>query len=195
MTNFAACVFDIETSGLDAIGSGFMLCAVVKPIGGRATVLRIDEIAGCKPGNERHLIEAVVDELNKYALWIGHNVIGFDWPWIKSRCKFFEMSIPRGMFCYDTLKGFRRLGYKTVPNRIGKPSAGLGHVADFFNIPNEKTAIYPRDHWETVWQIKPKRTEALDRLAEHCIADVRMTETVFNNLWPDDYNGKIIRLS
>ncbi len=195
MTNFTACVFDIETSGLDAIGSGFMLCAVIKPLGGRSKVIRLDEIHGCRPGQEKHLIEAVVAELSNYAIWIGHNIKGFDWPWIKSRCKFFDMPIPRGAFYYDTLHGFRRLGYKTVPNRIGKPSASLGHVVDFFGIPQEKTAIYPRFHWETVWQIKPKRIEAMDALVDHCVSDVRMTETVFNNLWPDDYSGKLARLS
>lgn len=185
-----ACVFDIETSGLDAIGSGTLLCAVIRPLRGKETILRADEFNG-ELGNDKRLLKAVIDELSKYNLLIGHNVINFDINWLRSRCIYHTMpTLPR-RFAYDTFRGFKRVGYKTVPNRLGRPSAGLGHVVDFFGFDQEKTSMFPRAHWATVWKRGAERKKAMDDLVDHCRADVAMTEKIYWELMPIDTSANV----
>jgi uncharacterized protein YprB with RNaseH-like and TPR domain len=181
------CVFDIETSDLAGVGPGFVLCAVIKELGSnKATVFRYDEM-GNKPGKDKALVEAVVDCLFAHQVLIGHNIEGFDWPYLRTRQAFWgQMRQPPTMVTFDTLKSFRRCGFKTVPNIIGKPTARLDHIIDFFGLAQEKTALYPREHWVTVWGEGKERKLAMDKLVDHCVRDVRMTEEVFNRLWMAD---------
>lgn len=188
-----AAVFDIETSGLDAVGSGTLLCVVIKPLERREIIFRADELK-CAPGREKRLVQAVNDELNKYDLLIGHNIARFDLAWLRSRAVFFNLPEPRRPFVYDTLPAFRRMGYKTVPNHFGKPSASLGHVVDFFGIEQEKTSIFPRAHWDIVWKDGKQRKEAMDDLVSHCYKDVRMTERVYWELIKVDHAASIRRV-
>lgn len=182
---FRACVVDIETSALEAIGAGVLLCAVIKPLDGERVVLRGDEFR-CSFGNEKPLVKAVYDELAKYHIWIGHNIDRFDWPWLKSRYKYFDLPLPTPALTYDTMRAFGRLGYRTVMNRIGKPTKSLSHVIDFFGYEQMKTGIYPRFHWNTIWGSTEKRKRAMDALVEHCVSDVYMTEQIFYAMIDDD---------
>jgi uncharacterized protein YprB with RNaseH-like and TPR domain len=170
--------FDIECSSLDAVGAGFMLCCVVRPLGKKPLVFRYDKLS-CKPGRETTLVNHVVEELNKYNMLVGHNIARFDFPYIKSRCIQLGLKMPDSPFIYDTLMAFRRTGYKTVPNAIGKPSAGLGHVCDFFDLPQKKTAVYPREWWKAVWQEGEKKRKAMDNIVSHCVADTLMNEMIY----------------
>jgi uncharacterized protein YprB with RNaseH-like and TPR domain len=187
--------FDIETSGLDAVGSGVLLCAVIKPHGGRLETYRLDYYPRAAPGREHPLLKDVMDRLYEFDILVGHNIIRFDWQWLKSRVIYFEMgNVLKRPFGYDTCQAFRRLGYKTVPNGFGKPSAGLAHVVDFFGFDQEKTALYPRDHWMTVWGDKRQRADAMNRLVDHCKKDVLMNERVFDALLPLDGAAILRRL-
>jgi uncharacterized protein YprB with RNaseH-like and TPR domain len=172
-------VFDIETTGLDAIGSGALLLAVIKPVNRGSTTLRADEV-GCKPGNEKKLVAAVIAALEPFDILIGHNIFKFDIPWLNSRAVFFDLPQRVKPFAvYDTMRAFGRLNWKTVLNSYGKPTKALGHVIDFFGIEQEKTAIYPRAHWEAVWNNRGERIKTMDEIAAHCYADVRMTEKIY----------------
>jgi len=187
------CVFDIETSALEAIGAGVLLCAVVKPVKKREIVFRADEY-NARFGDEWKLVQAVITALSEFDLWVGHNCDKFDIPWLRSRSLFFNLGAFPRPFTYDTIKAFRRLGYKTVMNGFGKPSAGLGHAVDFFGFEQEKTSIYPRRHWEVVWGDANKRREAMGELVNHNRADVLMTERLYDALLPEDNKASIKRL-
>lgn len=181
------CVFDIETTDLAAVGPGWILCAVIMDAdSGKKTVLRYDEMK-CRLAVEAKLVFELVNILSQYPIWVGHNIDKFDWPYIKSRANF--LSIPISLpttVTYDTLKAFRRTGLRTVMNPIGKPTARLDHIADFFAIKQLKTAIYPREHWVTVWGEGKYRKDAMDNLVDHCTRDVVLTKNVFDKLWLAD---------
>ena len=186
-------VFDIETSSLEAVGAGFILCAVVTPLGGKPVVLRYDEL-GCSPAKEKRLVSKLLEELNRYDILVGHNIRRFDWNYIKSRAVLFDVPITKRPLNYDTLDAFRRCGFLTRQNSFGKPTASLAFIADFLGIEQEKTAIYPREHWKGVWESKPQRTVALDNLVDHCLRDVRMNEKVFYRLFEQDGGAFLRRL-
>lgn len=183
---------DIETSALEAVGAGFLLCAVVKEEGGKPEIFRYDTLH-CRPGKEKRLVKELVKELMKYDLLVGHNIERFDWNFIKSRAVFFDIKIPKTPLVYDTLHAFRRCGFLTRPNGFGKPTASLAFVVDFLNIPQEKTALYPSDHWKTVWESKKEKAETMNRLVQHCVADVVMTEKVYRRLFAEDHAVNIRR--
>lgn len=182
---FSVATFDIESTSLDAVGAGVLLCAVVKPMGNEAKVFRYDAMH-LSPGNDMKLVRALVNELCRYDLLVGHNIERFDWNFIRTRAMIHGIPIPTRPCAYDTLKAFKRCGYLTVPNMIGRPTARLDHVVDMFGIEQEKTALYPREHWKTVWGKKSERKEAMDKLVEHCVRDVSMNEEVFKRMFPMD---------
>lgn len=184
-------IVDIESSSLEAVGAGFILCAVVKPLGKPGKVIRYDEL-GCRPAQEKKLIKVLLAELNKYDIVVGHNIRRFDWNFIKSRATLFGVPIIKYPLVYDTLDAFRRCGFLTRQNVYGKPTASLAFIADFLDIKQEKTAIYPRAHWKGIWEKGEDRKAALDNLVDHCVRDCRMNEVIFRRLFEQD-SGVIMR--
>lgn len=121
-----------------------------------------------------------MDILSGYDLWIGHNITRYDFSYLKSRAIQLDVPMPsKRPFLYDTMLAFKRTGYRTRDNGYGKPTASLAHVADFFGIPQQKTAIYPSEHWKTVWQEGKERQKAMNELCDHCLRDVSMNEKVY----------------
>ncbi len=125
---------------------------------------------------------------------MGHNIERFDLNYIRTRAVIHDISIPKRPFVYDTMKAFKRLGYLTVQNMIGKPSARLDMIVDLYGIPQRKTALYPRHHWQTVWGQKEKRRQAMDALVEHCVLDVGMNEDIYTRLFNADMNVNLKRM-
>ncbi len=173
-------VLDLETTSLSAVGEGFILCGVIKPLRGKPLTFRYDEL-GCRPGREKKLVKSLVEELARYDLWIGHNIDNFDYNFLRSRANQLDTPFTVHPLLYDTMKAFRRVGFLTVRNPItGKPRANLDHIVDFFNIPQMKTKVgYPNAHWRIVWGDKKTRGESMDTLVEHCVYDTVMTEEVY----------------
>lgn len=185
--------FDIETTSLAAVGAGIILCVCVRPTStARTRTFRLDQYKfkpdknyGLVEREETQLLKDVIDELSRYNVLIGHNIVRFDLPYIKSRA--FQREVPpRSFVAYDTLHAFRRTGYLTVPNHYGKPSGGMAMVADFLHIKQEKTSIFPSDWWEAVWAKESKRLEAMNEIVDHCQRDVRENAGVFPFLWEAD---------
>lgn len=189
-----AAVIDIETTALEAVGAGFLLCAVVKPYNRLPQVYRIDEFRGDTPGKETRLLTAVLAAVREYDLVIGHNIEKFDWRFLKSRAYRLGLQPGPDPFGYDTCKAWRRVGMLTVQNGFGKPSAGLAHVVDFLRIKQEKTKVMPGEWWEAVWEKRAKRTEKLNDIVAHCIFDVRMNERAYEAILPLDAHATIKRL-
>lgn len=192
-TGFHVATFDIETTALDAVGAGVILCAVVKPLEQEPIVLRYDTLKQ-NPGNDYRIVRQLLHTIQEFDLLVGHNIEQFDWNFIRTRAMIHGIPMPQSPLGYDTMKAFKRTGFKTVPNMVGKPTARLDHVVDMLGIPQEKTALYPREHWKTVWGNKKERKAAMDKLVNHCIYDVRMNEQVFYSLYPYDSGVTLKRL-
>jgi DNA polymerase elongation subunit (family B) len=191
---FAACVFDIETTALEAVGAGMVLVAVVKPVGdARCRVFRIDR-SGDEFGHEKNLLIKLFAELERYNLVIGHNIEGYDFPFLKTRARVLGVPFTYRPLCYDTLKGFKRTGFRTVLNKIGKPSAGLDMVVDGYGHTQRKTKIYPAAWWASVWGSPSDRSVAMTEMIDHCVKDVEMNEAIFWDVMQDDTNPVIKRI-
>lgn len=190
------CSLDLETTTLEAVGAGWLLCGVIKPLEGQPKVFRYDKYH--EPlAHEHDLLRALINELGKYDLVVGHNLKKFDWNFLKSRGVQLEVEVGCRPFCYDTLEGFKRCGFLTPRNHFGKPIAALDFACDFFGLKQLKTKVgYPRQHWLTVWETNKRlRKIAVDNLVDHCIRDVAMTEQLYQRLLPLDTNAIVKRLS
>jgi DNA polymerase III epsilon subunit-like protein len=135
----------------------------------------------------------LVDELSKYDLLIGHNLENFDLGFIRTRAYRCGVPFPLRPFTYDTMKAFRRVKMRTVLNIVGKPSASMDMVADFLGIDQEKTKLYPVQHWQTVWGNETQRAAAMNDLVDHCQRDVRMNARIYELLLPYDEKANIRR--
>ena len=186
-------VLDLETTALDAVGGGMIVCGVIKPLLSEPIVYRYDRL-GDKPGHEYRTVKNLVEALSEFQLVIGHNIDGFDWGMLKSRALLLGVPLPKPILSYDTMKAFGRTGYRTVLNYKGKPTKSLAHIADFFGIEQMKTGIYPREHWKAVWEAGALRRKAMDNIVEHCVADVIMTEEIYWRLIETDTVDRIKRL-
>lgn len=175
------------------MGAGILLAAVIKPLGKKEIIFRTDDYS--EPlGKEAEMLEAVISSLSKFDLWIGHNINRFDVMWLRSRAVQLGLDSFPMPFTYDTMQAFKRCGYLTVQNAFGKPTKRLDHVVDFFKLPQEKTALYPNEHWSIVWGDKAEKKAALDKLVDHCRKDVRMNAAIYPLLLRSDYRGTIKRI-
>jgi uncharacterized protein YprB with RNaseH-like and TPR domain len=194
-------VFDIETTALEGIGAGMLICACVRPLATQRTrTFRLDTYSyepshefGVFDRQEKDLLNALVDELKTYDLLIGHNIEGFDLGFLRTRAYRHNVPFPLNPFTYDTMKAFRRVRMRTVLNQIGKPTASLAMIADFLGVKQEKTAIYPVEHWKTLWGNDLERITALNDIVDHCTKDVRMNTQVYELLLPYDEKASIRR--
>lgn len=186
-------VLDLETTSLDAVGGGMIVCAVLKPLEGDPVTYRYDEFHD-RPGHEKKMLSDLLLSLRGYHLLVGHNIVGFDWGMLKSRAAILGVPFLHHPLAYDTMLAFKRTGLRTVLNGVGKPTAALDHIVDFFGYRQEKTKIYPREHWKTVWETGEERTIAIDHLVEHCVADVEMTEKIYWRLLDFDAVERLHRL-
>ena len=196
-----AAVFDIETTALESVGAGVMLCACVRPTAtGRTRTIRMnfrEEWNQTEEGflevEERELINELVGELAKYDLLIGHNIDAFDLPYIRGRAQAHSIPFFLNPFTYDTMRAWGRVKLRTVNNGFGKPTKSMDMIADFLGIDQLKTKIYPRAHWLNIWGNAIKREEAMLNLIDHCQKDIRMNHQIYDIVLPMDAKGSIKR--
>jgi uncharacterized protein YprB with RNaseH-like and TPR domain len=194
-------VFDIETTALEAIGAGIVTCVCIRPLSTHRTrdfrlQYREDwksSESGFLEVEEKELLQDVVCELSKYDMLIGQNSEQFDLPYLRSRCFRRGLAFPLTPYSYDVMKMFGRTKFRTVMNHFGRPSKSLGMIADFLGIAQEKTALYPVDHWVSIWGNAVERETAMQETLAHCQKDVRMTAKAYEILLPYDYKGIIRR--
>jgi DNA polymerase elongation subunit (family B) len=194
-------VFDIETTALEAIGAGIMLCACVRPLATKRTrTFRVkyqkewkQEETGFLEVEETEMLKEFIAELSTYDLLIGHNIEMFDLPFIRTRAYRRGLDCDLMPFVYDTMRLFGRTKFRTVNNGFGKPTKSLDMIADLLQLDQLKTKIYPASHWMTIWGNAAKREEAMKDIIDHCERDVRMNMGVYEMLMPYDYKGIIRR--
>jgi hypothetical protein len=195
-------IFDIECTDLAAVGAGVMLCVCVRPFTTQRTrTFRLDQYEyepddqfGFFERQEKDMLVDVYKELDSYDLLIGHNIINFDIPYLRSRAYQYGINWTSRPLVYDTLRGFRNSGFLTRQNGFGKPCASMDMVADFLGLDQLKTKIYPSQHWENIWGSKAKRMEAMALLVDHCQRDVRMNAEMYPILLANDPKVTIKRM-
>ena len=198
-----ACVMDIETSDLMAVGSGILLCVGIKPLnGGKLVTFQLDDYDGDTANDELgffenqeyYMLEDVLAVLDTFDLLIGHYIDHFDIPFLRSRAYQYGLPWQTHPLTYDTKAAFRRTGFLTRQNGYGKTSASMDMVADFLGLEQLKTKIYPREWWQTIWGNKAERTKAMNNIVNHNKCDIEMNAKIYPILLANDPRVIIKRL-
>lgn len=167
------CVFDLETSGLSA-DFGILLCGVVKEIGKKAKVFRLDDYTDWnkKRFDDSKLAQAIKKELESYDIAVSWNGYRFDTPFLNSRLKWHNKElIVRGKPRHIDLMYQAKYKLRLHDSR-------LDTVARFLGCDNEKTRL---DGLNWVRAMTGDR-KSFNVIVKHCVLDCKVLEEVFNKL-------------
>lgn len=174
-----AAVFDIEVMDFRSGGLlNHMICTSVLP-------LDSDDVTTLKlkfsdNGDDVRLLKDTVNELCKYDILIGHNIIAFDFNWLNSRLMYHDLPpMPKRWLYYDTYFAAKRMAIKSARK-------SLGFLGDYFKLEGDKTAVMP-----VAWQRVASRNKnefniGLREIVYHCEQDVLLNRNLFYALWPRD---------
>lgn len=172
--NFAT--FDIECSDLSG-NYGFLLCGVVKPLGGKPVTCRIDRypLYSNDRANDYSVVKAMNEELQKFDVLIsyfGRPPKGFDIKFLRTRSLGHHLAPIPPMHHIDL--------WREVKNNLQLRSNSLASVGEFLDLPTQKDRINAGDwHRATAGHVK-----AMDRVVTRCVHDVEMTEEAYERLKP-----------
>lgn len=166
------CLYDIETTNLKA-DFGIILCAVVKPLGHKPLkIFRLDDHRARVCDEDKFLVKALRDELEKYEFLIGHNSIRFDRMFINTRLMYHSLEPMHEKLHIDTLtiaRSCMRISYRS-----------LERIIQFLDIPEKKTPLDPKQWRHAMLGDR----NAMDAVVKHCIQDVKSLELVYDRLKP-----------
>jgi uncharacterized protein YprB with RNaseH-like and TPR domain len=167
--------FDIETTNLGAI-MGRMLVWSIADSWGNITTARITDFPQDSVIHDEAIAVALRDELERYDIICGWNSKLFDVSFLNARLlRWGQRPLRQDLMHSDPMYKARQGGYSA---RIG--SSKLDNVAKFFRTPDQKTPL----EWDT-WNLAAAGSqEAMDKIVEHCEADVLVLRAVFGHLKP-----------
>lgn len=154
--------FDIEAANLKA-DYGSILVASVKPFGEKPVSFSVDTV-----GNDRSLVGALRDELEKYVVVCGYYSRGFDWPYIRSRLLKYNMRdivMPLHLDLYFTLKP------KMLTSRRSQ-----AHLLNWLGTDQQKMTV-SADVWA---QVTSNPTKNLPLLIKRCESDCAGLEALYS---------------
>ena len=174
---------DIECTDLRS-DSEFILCCGIKELGKPGKIVGL---ANVERGPDRHRIDhwlvlKIRDEMEKFDGWITWNGLMFDLPFIDDRL----------LFCgHDQLQRRFARGLDMMWHaRMGKSrmsSSRLDSVAKALKCPFRKTAL-EKHRWKDAeddaiaWRRGEKMGKSYKYIADHCLADLDVTEWVYGKL-------------
>lgn len=166
LKNKSFCMFDIETTNLDA-DIGEMLCACIKPLGKPVKTFIVDTRNG-----DGSLAASLRNELAAYDYIVSWYGTRFDMPYLTTRLLAAEED-PLGYARHIDLYYTARFKLKLHSNR-------LAAVGEFMFGKTQKTRVIG-----PIWlrAIRGDK-EAMDYIVKHCRKDVRELEQVFCQLVP-----------
>lgn len=163
LANKSFCTFDIETTNLDA-NIGEILCAVVRPRGGRGTKIFQDI------RNDANIVAQIRDELEKYDYTITFFGTRFDIPYLNTRLLLNgerPVRLMRQVDMYYTARWFLKLH----SNRLAVVDESLFGKT-------RKTRVIGQ-----IWNRAARGDEeAMKYIVDHCEKDVKILEDVFEEL-------------
>jgi uncharacterized protein YprB with RNaseH-like and TPR domain len=164
----SCCVFDLETSGLNA-DFGVILCGVVKGAGDRPMVFRGDELNPnwtTRRSDDSGVLKAIVSEMSRYDIWIAHNGAKFDVPFLRTRLAKWGLPALPAKKLVDPVQLAR--------NKFKMSFNGLAQVASLLGV-NSKTDLDP-DVW--IRASLDGDRKAMGYIVKHCVEDVYTLEKV-----------------
>ena len=178
-------VFDIESTGLTGDFS-CILCAVVKPYGrGKEQVFKIDLDKRDMLEAEKDLLLEFLPVLTSFDGLAGYYSTRFDMPLIRTRCMFHGIPAPKKIKHFDA--------YFTIRRTVNPTTRRMDRINEINRLTDEslpeKSKLGVKE-WTGATFRRDK--ESLDYIVEHCVADVRVLESIIDK-YIDFVPEKIMR--
>ncbi len=165
MSNFRIAFWDIESSNLKA-DFAVLLCAGIKEAGKEATMISKGRVGV----NDKQLVKAVKDELEKYDILISYYGLGFDLKFLNSRLLYWGYPTLAPKFHIDAYRIARQLF--NLSNRR------LATISRFLKI--EGKGYVEGELWMKAALEGDKK--ALRAIVQHCSQDCDVLEKVFGRI-------------
>ena len=176
---------DIECTDLRS-DSEFIICCGIKELGKPGKIVGLADVERGPDRNriDMHLITRVRDELEKFDGWITWNGLLFDIPFIDDRL----------LFCGQRPRATRfarglDMMWHARQGKSRMSSSKLDNVAKALKCPYKKTML-EKHLWKDAedeaiaWRRGVKLGKAYQYIAKHCLADLQVTEWVYQRLLP-----------
>ena len=167
-------IFDLETSGFFA-DSSILLCCSIKEnkINGVKTI-RADHFKSWdkEKTNEKEMIQAVANELDKFDILIAHNEERFDKKYFNAKCIQYGI---RPILRFKKVVDPIQLSWRHL--RLGRNS--LAALIDYLEIPVKKTPIELNKWLKAALNGDRK---CMDLICTHCEHDILTLEQVYKKL-------------
>ncbi len=178
-------VFDIESTGLTGDFS-CILCAVVKPYGrGKEQVFKIDLDKRDMLEAEKDLLLEFLPVLTSFDGLAGYYSTRFDMPLIRTRCMFHGIPAPKKIKHFDA--------YFTIRRTVNPTTRRMDRINEINRLTDEslpeKSKLGVKE-WTGATFRRDK--ESLDYIVTHCVADVRVLESIIDK-YIDFVPEKIMR--
>lgn len=165
------CCFDLETTNLYGNFMGVVLCAVIKPWGGKPIIFRGDQYDTWENGrsDDSQIVLDIYDELKDYGIWVAHNGLNFDINFLRTRMAELGIDMPQPKNVDPVRLARRYLRFKF--NNL----EAVGEHYGFFG----KTRVNPKK-WNKA--ALDGHIPSLEYIVEHCVADVELLEKITSKM-------------
>lgn len=170
-------IFDLETSALEA-DRGVILCACIKSSKRRGIItIRTDHNSKGwkkgKRGDDKETVKQVAKILSEHDVLVAHNGTRFDMPFLRSRMLRWGMERMPNLKIVDPCS----IAYRHFKLR----SNSLAAVADHIGVKERKTPL-DMSIWADAFLNGSRK--AMDKIVEHCVADIKVLEGVLRVVTP-----------
>jgi uncharacterized protein YprB with RNaseH-like and TPR domain len=122
--------------------------------------------------NNREVVQAIIDELEKYDIVVAHNGEWYDKKYLNAMClKYGIRPVLRFKKSIDPILSTRKY------LQLGRNS--LTSLIDFLDIPDKKTPI-DFQHW--IRASHDSNTKSMDYIVAHCVQDVKSLTKVYDKM-------------
>jgi uncharacterized protein YprB with RNaseH-like and TPR domain len=182
--------WDLECTSLSAL-VGRVLCCSFKPIVDPEYAAKskvkpytfrgdVGNYASPKFSDDRELVVAIRDELEKYDIIVGHNSKLFDKKFLNGRlAKWWETPL-QSMWHIDTMWAVRS---------HMKISSKLDNIQKHMGLKDEKTPI----SWDDWADAAGRDERSMDEVVKHCEQDVKVLEQVYWRLMKSGFVRQLKR--
>lgn len=167
-------IFDLEMSSLNADGGIILCCSIKQHEKKGVTCIRADSFDAWEKNrtNEKELIQAISDELDKYDILVAHNGERFDKKFFNAKCLQYRL---KPILRFKKLIDPVQLSWRHL--RLGRNT--LAALIDYLEIPVRKTPLELHRWLEASLEGSKK---AMDIICDHCNHDVITLDEVYIRL-------------
>lgn len=157
----AICFLDIETTGLHGDYNSVLVVAI-KPWGGKVILHSVT-----RPGDDKEVVEAASDVLERYTIWVSYYGKMFDIPIIQTRRLLHGLPILHKKHHIDL--------YFHLKSHIKTGRRSQGHLLNWLKLSEQKMSV-SAEEWNRVLR-DPE--EGLKVMRRRCASDARGLEALY----------------